>query len=141
MNHFFFASIIVITTFLVMDNKALAQKGNSPDQDERRENEALARDPIALDATKRLSTQQAELEKMRKLLPTGEVEKDWKVLQAVSEIEKKEKEIVAMESKLKKVKSDASKIQKRFGDAQLSLQKAKATDAADSNRPKKRNGK
>ena len=141
MNHFFFASIIVITTFLVMDNKALAQKGNSPDQDERRENEALARDPIALDATKRLSTQQAELEKMRKLFPTGEVEKDWKVLQAVSEIEKKEKEIVAMESKLKKVKCDASKIQKRFGDAQLSLQKAKATDAADSNRPKKKNGK
>ena len=48
---------------------------------------------------------------------------------------------MAIESKLKKVRSDASKIQKRVGDAQLSLQKAKVADAADSNRPKKKNGK
>ena len=74
MNHFFFTSIIVCTTLLGMDNNALAQKGNSSNQDERRENEA-------------------------------------------------------------------SKSQKRFGDALLSLQKAKAADAADSNRPKKKNGK
>ena len=105
------------------------------------ENEAIARDPIAMDATKRLSTQQVELEKKRKLLQIGEVEKDRKVVQTISEIEKKEKEIVAIESKLKKVRSDASKIQKRVGDAQLSLQKAKVADAADSNRPKKKNGK
>lgn len=105
------------------------------------ENEAIARDPIAIDATKRLSTQQAELEKKRKLLPSGEVEKDRKFVQGVSEIEKKQKEIVAIESKLKNVKSDASKIQRRYGEAQMSLQKAKAADAADSNRPKKKNGK
>ena len=153
MKHFFFTSFIVCTTFLVMDDSAFAQKGNSSAQDERKElgtvinkpleleNEAIARDPIATEAMKGLSTQYAELDKKRKLLPTGEVEKDRKVVQAISEIEKKEKEIVANESKLQKVKSDASKIQKRFSDAQLSLQKAKAADAADSNRPKKKNGK
>ena len=105
------------------------------------ENEAVARDPIAMDATKRLTMMQAELEKKRKLLPIGEVEKDPKVLQAMNEIEKKEKGIVAIESKLSKVRSEASKIQKRFGDAQLSLQRAKAADAADSNRPIKKKGK
>jgi len=105
------------------------------------ENEAVARDPIAMDATKRLTMMQAELEKKRKLLPIGAVEKDPKVLQAMNEIEKKEKAIVAIESKLSKVRSEASKIQKRFGDAQFSLQRAKAADAADSNRPIKKKGK
>ena len=105
------------------------------------ENEGIARDPIAIDATKLLSAQQAELESKRKLLQSGEVEKDRKVVQAMSDIEKKEKEIHATELNLGKVKSNASNIQKLIGDSQLSLQKAKAADAADSNRPKKKNGK
>ena len=105
------------------------------------ENEANAKAPQAIEATKRLSAQQSELEKKRKLLPTGEVEKDRKVVQAVAEIEKKEKEIADIDTKLRKSRSEASKIQRRFVDAEVSLQKAKAADAADSNRPKKKNKK
>ena len=105
------------------------------------ENEAIAKDAKATEATMQLSVQQSELDKKRKLLPTGEVEKDRKVVQAVSEIEKKEKEIVAFESNLRKVHGEANKIQRKFVDAQAGLQKAKAADAADSNRPKKKNGK
>lgn len=105
------------------------------------ENEAIAKDSIAIEATKQLSVVQLELEKKRKLLPSGEVEKDRKVLQSVVEIEKKEKEIDSIETKLRKVGNEANKIQRRFVDAQVSLQKAKAADAADSNRPKKKNKK
>ena len=105
------------------------------------ENEAIAKAPQAIEATKQLSAQQSELEKKRKLLPTGEVEQDRKVVQAVAEIEKKEKEIADIDTKLRKSRSEASKIQRRFVDAEVSLQKAKAADAADSNRPKKKNKK
>ena len=105
------------------------------------EYEVIAKDSQANEATKQLSAQQSELEKKRKLLPTGEVEKDRKVVQAVAEIEKKEKEIVAIELKLGKAGSEANKIQSRFVEAQVNLQKAKAADAADSNRPKKKIGK
>jgi len=105
------------------------------------ENEFIARDSAASEATKRLSEQQAELDKKRKLLPIGEVEKDRKVIQALSDVTKKEKEIDAIEVKLKKMKAEAGKIQKRFADAQMNLQKAKAADAADPNRPGKKKGR
>ncbi len=105
------------------------------------ENEFIARDSVASEAMKRLSEQQAELDKKRKLLPIGEVEKDRKVVQALSDVTKKEKEIDAIEVKLKKMKAEAGKIQKRFADAQMNLQKAKAADAADPNRPGKKKGR
>ena len=105
------------------------------------EEEFIAKDAAASEAMKHLSERQAELEKKRKLLPSGEVEKDRKVVQALGEVTKKEKEIDDMESKLRKLKSEAGKIQKRFADAQMNLQKAKAADAADSNRPGNKKGK
>ncbi len=105
------------------------------------ENEFIARDSTAIEATKRLAEQQAELDKRRKLLPSGEVEKDRKVIQALSEVAKKEKEIDEMEIKLKKKRTDAGRIQKQVADAQMNLQKAKAADAADPNRSGKKKGK
>lgn len=105
------------------------------------ENEFIAKDTAASQAMKHLSEQQAELEKMRKLLPIGEVEKDRKVVQALSDVTKKEKEIDEIEEKLRKMKAEAGQIQKRFADAQVKLQKAKAADAADSNRPGQKNGR
>ena len=105
------------------------------------ENEFIAKDSTGSEAMKRLSEQQAELDKKRKLLPIGEVEKDRKVVQALSDITKKEKEIDEIEGKLKKMKAEAGKIQKRFADAQMNLQKAKAADAADPNRPGKKKGR
>ena len=100
------------------------------------ENEAVAKDPDAIEASKKLGIQQAELEKLRKLLPEGEVDKDEKVVQALKELAKQEKEHKEIQSTLGKTRVEATKIQKRFADAQLSLQRAKAADAADANRPK-----
>ncbi len=105
------------------------------------ENEAIAKDPIAIEASKQLTLQQEGLEKLRKLLPEGEVDRDRKVIQALSEVAKEEKEHKAIQLKITKVKTEASKIQKRFAESQLNLQKAKAADAADSNRPGKSKGK
>lgn len=100
------------------------------------ENEAVAKDPSAIEASKKLGIQQAELEKLRKLLPEGEVEKDEKVVQALRGLAKQEKEHKEIQSTLGKTRVEATKLQKRFAEAQLSLQKAKAADAADTNRPK-----
>ncbi len=105
------------------------------------ENEFIARDTNAIEATKRLAEQQAELDKKRKLLPTGDVEKDKKVMEVLNEIQKKEKERIEVEAKLKKAEREASKIQKQLAEAQLNLQKAKAADAADANRPRANKGK
>ena len=63
------------------------------------------------------------------------------VVQALNAVTKMEKEIDVIERKLKEMWADAGKIQKRFADAQLNLQKAKAADAADPNRPGKKKGR
>ncbi len=104
------------------------------------EDEAIAKDSNAIDATKRLAEEQAELDKKRKLLPKGEVDRDKKVVQVLSEMDKQEKVLSDIESKLRKVKSEANKVQRRLADAAMNLQKAKAADAADPNRAKKNNG-
>ncbi len=105
------------------------------------ENEFIAMDSAAKEAMKHLSEQQAELDKKRQLLPIGEVEKDRMVVQALSDVTKKEKEIDVIEGKLRKIRAEAGKMQKRFADAQMSLQRAKAADAADPNRPGKKKGR
>ncbi len=170
---------MVGTCLLSSSGISLGQKGNHSKQDERRENEQvakaallddveqvgndhvdklmplqkliskplelenefIARDSAASDAMKRLSEQQAELDKKRKLLPIGEVEKDRMVVQALSDVTKEEKEIDEIGGKLKKTKAEAGRIQKRFADAQMKLQKATAADSADSNRPGQKKGK
>lgn len=104
------------------------------------EDEAIAKDSNAIDATKRLAEEQVELDKKRKLLPKGEVDRDKKVVQVLSEMDKQEKVLSDIESKLRKVKSEANKVQRRLADAAMNLQKAKAADAADPNRAKKNNG-
>lgn len=63
------------------------------------------------------------------------------VVQALNAVTKMEKEIDVIERKLKEMRADAGKIQKRFADAQMNLQKAKAADAADPNRPGKKKGR
>ena len=105
------------------------------------ENEAIAKDPSEVEAYKQLSQQQTELNKLRKLLPSGQVDRDREVVQALQAVEKKEKELSESESQLRRSKGEASKIQKRLVEAQLSLQRAKAADAADPNRPGKAKGK
>jgi hypothetical protein len=105
------------------------------------ENEAIAKDSIAMEASKQLAIHQEDLERLRKLLPEGEVDKDRKVIQALSEVANEEKEHKEIQLKVSKVKTEAIKIQNRFTEAQLNLQKAKAADAADSNRPGKSKGK
>ena len=100
------------------------------------DNAAIAKDPNSLEAEK-----QTELDKLRKLLPSGQVDKDGAVVQALQAVEKKEKELSEMESQFRKSKGEASKIQKRVVEAQLSLQRARAADAADPNRPAKSKGK
>ena len=105
------------------------------------ENQAIAKDPAAIEASKQLAIQQEDLEKLRKLLPEGEVDKDRKVIHAMSEVAKEEKEHREIQLKISRVKAEVTKIQKRFAEAQSNLQKAKAADAADSNRPSKSKGK
>jgi hypothetical protein len=105
------------------------------------ENAAIAKDPNSLEGEKHLAQQQSELNKLRKLLPSGQVDRDREVVQALQAVEKKEKELNEMESQFRKSKGEASKLQKRFVEAQLSLQRAKAADAADPNRPVKTKGK
>ncbi len=105
------------------------------------ENEAIVKDPSAVEAEKLLSQQQTELNKLRKLLPIGQVDRDREVVQALQAVEKKEKELSESESQFRRSKGEASKIQKRLVEAQSSLQRAKAADAADPNRPGKAKGK
>ena len=105
------------------------------------ENAAIAKDPNTLEAENHLTQQQTELNKLRKLLPSGQVDKDRAVVQALQAVEKKEKELSEMESQFRKSKGEASKIQKRVVEAHLSLQRARAADAADPNRPAKSKGK
>lgn len=105
------------------------------------EDDAMAKDPGAVNATKHLSQQQVELDRLRKLLPSGQVDKDREVVQATQAVGKKEKELSEAESQFKKSKSEAVKIQRRLAENQLSLQRARAADAADPNRPGKSKGK
>ncbi len=105
------------------------------------EDEAIAKDKGAIEATKALAEQQKRLDDKRRLLPKGEVDRDPSVVQVLNEIERQEKNIASIESKVRKVKMEAIKIQKRYADAVLSLQRAKAADAADPNRTRKNNGK
>ncbi len=105
------------------------------------ENEAIEKDASAIEAGKLLAQYQAELERLRKLLPSGQVEKEREVVQAMQAVNKKEKEVNEVELQFKKSKAEASKLQKRLVEAQVSLQRAKAADAADPNRPGKTKGK
>ena len=105
------------------------------------ENLAITADAKGTRAKHRLDEVQLELERKRKLLPKGVVERDMKVIQLQSETDKAEKKLSELESSLRKKQIDAARIQKRFAEAQVELRKARLADAADSNKPLKGTGK
>lgn len=102
------------------------------------EQEAIAKDPAAIKAKEGMLASQNELDTLRKKLPKDKIESDPKVVQLNRDIEKKEKELNNFKNAIAKLRMEASKTQRRFSQATMSLRNAKAADAADSNRNKKK---
>ena len=95
-NNIFFHSLLALLASLVLfSNSTLAQKGNSPKQDERKENERVARaERLVADAKKDLSS----------------IQKEWK-----SELGRLERSKLALQQRKKKARDTREDAEDRLG--------------------------